>query len=115
MIAVIFEVNLKQDGVQGYFDQALSLKKALIKMPGFISVERFQSLAETEEEAPAKILSLSFWQDEAAVIAWRNQMMHNKAQVLGREELFDDYRIRVASVIRDYGLTERVEAPKAFG
>lgn len=111
MIAVIFEVNLKPQGVASYFDLAQSLKKDLVSMPGFISVERFQSLVDTHDGQPAKILSLSFWQDEASVKNWRNQTSHTQAQTSGRQHLFSDYRIRVAKVLRDYGLEERAEAP----
>lgn len=75
-------------------------------MDGFLSVERFESLTE-----PGKMLSLSFWRDEAAVAAWRNRAEHRAAQAGGRGGLFRDYRLRVAAVVRDYGLTERAEAP----
>ena len=122
MIAVMFEVELKPDEVDTYFELAHLLKASLIKMPGFISIERFQSLSEPQaslsqaSEAqppkPAKVLSLSFWQDEAAVANWRKHTEHNQAQGLGREKVFDDYRIRVAHVVRDYGLHRRDEAPK---
>lgn len=117
MIAVMFEVELKPDEVGTYFELAHSLKASLVKMPGFISIERFQSLSEpqasmSESSKPAKVLSLSFWQDEAAVANWRKHTEHNQAQSLGREKVFDDYRIRVAHVVRDYGLHRRDEAPK---
>ncbi len=111
MIAVMFEVELKKEGPEAYFELALSLKGSLINIPGFISIERFQSLAETDEGKPAKILSLSFWQDEESVKLWRNQFAHTQAQALGRQHLFSDYRIRVAKVLRDYSMDEREEAP----
>lgn len=116
MIAVLFEVQLKAYEVDAYFDLAASLKSRLLSMPGFISVERFQSLSETNQgefdgAKPAKILSLSFWQDEESVKNWREQTQHNHAQQLGREQIFDDYRIRVAHVVRDYTMTGREEAP----
>ncbi len=111
MIAVMFEVELKKEGSDAYFELALNLKASLICMPGFISIERFQSIEETVEGGPAKILSLSFWQDEASVKHWRNQFSHTQAQTLGRKHLFSDYRIRVAKVIRDYSMAEREEAP----
>lgn len=106
MIAVIFEVKPKTDKKQAYLDIAADLRPTLEQMPGFISIERFQSLAE-----PEKILSLSFWKDEESVKAWRNMEMHREAQTQGRAVVFEDYRLRVATVVRDYGMNERKEAP----
>ena len=107
MHVVIFEVWPKQGRKGEYLDIAAALKPELEKIDGFISVERFASL--TEE---GKILSLSFWRDEAAVIRWREHAEHQAAQGRGRHELFADYRLRVASVIRDYGPEDREEAPQ---
>lgn len=106
MIAVIFEVWPKDGHREAYLDIAATLRPELEKMDGFISIERFASLGEE-----GKILSLSFWRDEAAVRAWRNHADHRAAQAAGRGEHFADYRLRVASVLRDYGMTERDEAP----
>lgn len=104
MIAVIFEV-LPRDR-NAYLAIAARLKPELETMDGFISVERFESLSQ-----PGKLLSLSFWRDEASVCAWREQTEHRQAQAAGRGGVFEDYRLRVASVIRDYGMTEREQAP----
>ena len=104
MIAVIFEGRLHQR--QRYLDIARELRPLLDGIDGFISIERFESLNE-----PGKLLSLSFWRDEEAVAQWRKLEAHRAAQVLGRAEVFADYRLRVASVLRDYGKTERTEAP----
>lgn len=106
MIAVIFEVWPADGRKQTYLAIAASLRAELQTMDGFISIERFQSL--TNE---TKLLSLSFWRDEAAVTAWRNVEHHRAAQKRGREGVFRDYRLRIASVVRDYGMTERAEAP----
>ena len=106
MIAVIFELWPADGHKQTYLDIAASLRAELQTMDGFISIERFQSL--TNE---TKLLSLSFWRDEAAVTAWRNVEHHRAAQKRGREGVFRDYRLRIASVVRDYGMTERAEAP----
>jgi heme-degrading monooxygenase HmoA len=106
MIAVIFEVQPQSGRTQDYFDKAAQLKSELERIDGFISVERFSSLT-TE----GKFLSLSFWRDEAAVQTWRKQLNHRAAQAAGRGGIFADYRLRVASVIRDYGMFERAEAP----
>lgn len=106
MIAVIFEVYPHEKHKQQYLDIAASLRPTLEKIDGFISVERFQSL--TDE---TKILSISFFHDEAAVEQWRNISAHRSAQAKGRADIFRDYRIRIASVIRDYGMFERDEAP----
>ena len=106
MIAVIFEVWPADGRKQAYLDFAASLRPELERIDGFISIERFQSLVDD-----TKLLSLSFWRDEAAVQAWRNVEHHRQAQKAGREAVFRDYRLRVASMLRDYGLTERAEAP----
>jgi heme-degrading monooxygenase HmoA len=106
MIAVIFEVWPREGHRQAYLDIAAALRPELEPMDGFISIERFASL--TEE---GKILSLSFWRDEAAVAAWRNHVEHRAAQAAGRGAHFADYRLRVAAVLRDYGMTEPAEAP----
>jgi len=107
MIAVIFEVEPHVARRQDYLDAAARLKTALETVDGFISVERFESLAN-----PGKMLSLSFFRDEAAVAAWRNTEDHRHAQAAGRGGVFADYRLRVARVVRDYGMTERDEAPE---
>jgi len=106
MIAVIFEVWPKADRKQDYLSIAAELKPLLEKVDGFISIERFESLYE-----PGKILSLSFFRDEVAVMAWRDTIEHRRAQAKGRSEIFANYRLRVASVIRDYGMTEREQVP----
>lgn len=107
MHIVIFEVTPKAERYDEYLSIAASLRSELEKIDGFISVERFSSL--TDE---GKLLSLSTWRDEEAVIAWRENMQHNAAQNRGRQDIFASYRIRVATVIRDYGIAERDEAPQ---
>jgi heme-degrading monooxygenase HmoA len=107
MIAVIFEVWPKPEQRQAYLDIAASLRPQLEKIDGFISIERFESLTER-----GKILSLSFFRDDAAVAAWRNVEDHRRAQAKGRGEVFADYRLRIAGVIRDYGMADRAPAPK---
>lgn len=107
MIAVIFEVWLKPDYMQDYFDLAAALRPSLEKIDGFISVERFESLTEK-----GKFVSLSFFRDEEAVAAWRNTQEHRVTQGKGRARIFANYRLRVANVLRDYGLNEREQAPK---
>jgi heme-degrading monooxygenase HmoA len=106
MIAVIFEVEPAEGRREDYLDHAARLRPVLEKIDGFISVERFQSITD-----PKKVLSLSFWRDEDAVIAWRNTAAHRASQRVGREGVFAGYRLRVASVMRDYGMNERAEAP----
>lgn len=107
MIAVIFEVWPAEGRAGEYFDLAASLKPDLERIDGFISIERFESLVTS-----GKYLSLSFWRDEEAVRTWRNLAGHRKAQMKGRGGVFADYRLRVASVVRDYGLKDRDDAPK---
>ncbi len=106
MIAVIFEVWPTEGRAAEYFDLATSLRADLERIDGFLSIERFESLV-----TKGKYLSLSFWRDEEAVCAWRNLDGHRMAQAKGRGGVFADYRLRVASVLRDYGLKERDEAP----
>src|SRR3982751_3729068 len=104
MIAVIFEVwPADRDR---YLEIAAELHPLLEKIDGFISIERFGSLIE-----PEKILSLSVWRDEEAVKAWRTQPEHGLAQQAGRHGVFQDYRLRVANVLRDYGMNDRKEVP----
>ncbi|MEJ2452096.1 MAG: antibiotic biosynthesis monooxygenase [Gammaproteobacteria bacterium] len=104
MIAVIFEVWPNDERASEYFDLAAELRPQLAQIDGFISIERFESLA-----TPGKFLSLSYWRDEDAIAAWRNLKQHRAAQAKGRHAIFSDYRIRVASVLRDYGMHERSE------
>jgi heme-degrading monooxygenase HmoA len=106
MYAVIFEVEPKSGRRRDYLDIAAALKSDLERIDGFISVERFQSLTND-----GKILSLSFWRDAAAVMRWRKQERHRRAQEKGRHEIFRDYRISVAEVVRQYGMSDRAEAP----
>ncbi len=106
MIAVIFEVWPAEGRRQEYLDIAAGLRPLLAGIDGFLSIERFESLSE-----PGKLLSLSFWRDEEAVTEWRNVEAHRAAQAAGRGGIFRDYRLRIAGVIRDYGLAERAEAP----
>jgi heme-degrading monooxygenase HmoA len=106
VIAVIFEVEPAEGKRDAYLGIATKLRPLLDGIDGFISIERFQSLAD-----PDRILSLSFWRDEEAVKAWRNTEEHRQAQKAGRGGIFAGYRLRIAHVVRDYGLTERDEAP----
>jgi heme-degrading monooxygenase HmoA len=107
VIAVIFEVVPHPERRQAYLDAAARLKPILETIDGFVSVERFESLTQ-----PGKILSLSIWRDEDAVRRWRNVEAHRRTQAAGRDSIFADYRLRVAAVIRDYGMNERAEAPE---
>ena len=107
MIAVIFEVWPGSGRKDDYLAIAATLRAELETIDGFISVERFQSLTE-----PGKLLSLSFWRDEHAVGRWRNEVHHRESQAAGRAGVFADYRLRIASVVRDYGMTNRAEAPQ---
>lgn len=106
MIAVIFELEPAPGHSQDYFDHAAALRPVLEQADGFISVERFESLAR-----PGRYLSLSFWRDEAAVRAWRCQPQHRGAQQDARRQVLADYRLRVASVLRDYGFKDRAQVP----
>lgn len=106
MIAVIFEVEPLPGQRDAYLAAAASLRDDLASIDGFLSIERFQSLA-----APSRMLSLSFWRDEEAVRQWRTLPSHRATQALGRTALFAGYRLRVAHVLRDYGMHEREQGP----
>lgn len=106
MIAVIFEVEPADGQEASYLDIAADLRPLLNEIDGFISVERFRSLTN-----PAKVLSLSFFDSEEAVVRWRNMPEHRHAQSAGRAGVFAGYRLRIAQVIRDYGMHDRAEAP----
>ncbi|MFZ2651089.1 MAG: antibiotic biosynthesis monooxygenase [Burkholderiaceae bacterium] len=107
MIAVIFEVVPRQGQRDAYLGAAADLGRHLQEADGFVSIERFESLSQ-----PGKLLSLSIWRDEEALRRWRNLEPHRRAQAAGREHIFEDYRLRVAAVIRDYGLIDRTDAPQ---
>ena len=107
MIAVIFEVWPHPEAKQTYLDLAARLGERLGALDGFVSIERFQSLTH-----PEKLLSLSIWRDEEAVARWRSLDAHRAVQHAGREHVFADYRLRIAAVVRDYGMRDRAQAPR---
>lgn len=107
MIAVIFEVKINDGKQEKYLQIAAQLRGHLDKVKGFISIERFASLSED-----GKLCSLSFWEDEASIKQWREFESHRLAQAKGKNGIFADFRIRVAEVVRDYGMEERREAPE---
>lgn len=107
MIAIIFEVIPAEGRKDEYLDIAATMRSMVEQVEGFISVERFQSLTN-----PDKLLSISFFEDEDAVERWRQLSAHRSAQSKGRAGVFKDYQLRVAHVLRDYGMFDREEAPK---
>ena len=107
MIAVIFEVFPKSDRKSEYLDLAAKMRPLVEELEGFISVERFQSLND-----PNKLLSISFFEDEAAVTRWRKVTQHRKMQKKRRDDIFEMYNIKVLQVIRNYGMTDRDQAPE---
>ncbi len=107
MIAVIFEVTPNPGQQDAYLEAAAALRPLLEKIDGFISIERFASLVH-----PGKVLSLSYWRDEAAVREWRNLEAHRATQEAGRTSIFADYSLRVAEVVRAYGMKNRAQAPE---
>jgi heme-degrading monooxygenase HmoA len=107
MIAVIFEFTPAPGRKQEYLDLAAELKPELDRADGFVSIERFESIT-----APGRFVSLSFWRDEQALSKWRNLAEHREAQAKGRGGIFSGYRLRVASVLRDYTHESRAQAPR---
>ena len=106
MIAIIFEVTPHEGMAHDYRKIAGEMRGFVEQIDGFISVERFQSLTN-----PHKLLSISFFESEAAVEEWRRLAAHRSAQKAGRETLFRDYRLRVLQVLRDYGKDDRGQVP----
>ena len=106
MIAVLFEAWPAEGEGQRYLDLAAALRPELDAIDGFVSIERFQSLSE-----PGKLLSLSYWRDEAAIEEWRNRPAHRATQAAGRSGVFSDYCLRIAAIVREYGLSDRDQAP----
>lgn len=107
MIAVIFEVKIQPGRQDEYLQIAAQLKEHLLQVDGFISIERFTSLSEE-----GKLCSLSFWKDETSIKKWREFELHRMAQAKGKAGIFADFRIRVAEVVRDYGMHDRQGAPE---
>lgn len=107
MIAIIFEVMPAEGQKDAYLDIAATMRPMVEQVEGFISVERFQSLTN-----PEKLLSISFFEDEDAVLRWRKLAAHRNAQSKGRNGVFSDYRLRVCHVMRDYGMFDREQAPE---
>ena len=106
MIAVIFEFTAAEGRFADYKRLAEGLSEEVRNFDGFISIERFQSIND-----PARFVSLSFWRDEEAVRKWRNVQKHREAQAKGRGGIFSSYRLRIASIIRDYEMDRRDQAP----
>lgn len=104
MIAVLFEAWPAEGRRDRYFELAAMLRTELDTIDGFLGIERFESLSE-----PGKLLSLSWWRDEEAVAAWRGVGPHRAAQAEGRASIFENYRLRVATVMRDYGTRDRAD------
>ena len=106
MIAVIFEVEPEEGMTGPYLEMAAKMRALVETVSGFISVERFESITN-----PGKLLSLSFWENEAALENWRQMAEHRAAQTAGRNRMFKGYRLKVVSVMRDYGKNDRDDAP----
>src|SRR5689334_19931349 len=96
MFAVIFEVQPKPERFDDYLALAKTLKPKLEAIDGFIDNERFRSLRD-----PRRLVSLSTWRDEKAVIRWRTQGEHHGVQEKGRFEVFEDYHLRVGEIFGD--------------
>ena len=107
MIAVIFEVQIQEGRQEEYLQIAAQLREHLVQVDGFISIERFSSLSEE-----GKLCSLSFWENETSIKKWREFELHRIAQTKGKTGIFADFRIRVAQVVRDYGMHDRQQAPE---
>ena len=107
MIAVIFEFTPAEGRTQDYFDLVAQLKPELEKAEGFVSLERFESITR-----PGKFVSLQYWRDEQCVAKWRNVQLHRQAQAKGRGGIFAGYRLRIATVNRDYTMDDRTQAPR---
>ena len=106
MIVVIFESWPKPGNGETYLKMGQSMSSLVEGFDGFISIERFESVVE-----PGKFVALSYWRDEESVAAWRNVAEHRRIQDGSRRSVFNDYRLRVATVMRDYSMENREQAP----
>ncbi len=106
MIAVIFEFETRSGKRDDYLEFAAALNRDVADIDGFLSIERFESLGRSD-----RYVSISYWRDETAIETWRNLQSHRAAQQAGRESIFSEYRLRVAQVLRDYGMSDRSQAP----
>ncbi|EKO4003593.1 antibiotic biosynthesis monooxygenase [Vibrio fluvialis] len=97
MIAVLFEAHAASDKKERYFELAATLKPLLSEIEGFISIERFQSTTD-----PDKCISLSWWENEAAIQQWKHNIHHQMAQDEGKRDLFSSYTINVLTSVREY-------------
>ena len=107
MIAVIFEFTPAEGRFPDYMALVETLRQDLAEAEGFISLERFESIT-----TPGKFVSLQFWRDDECVRKWRILQKHREAQKKGRGGIFKSYRLRIASVVRDYEMDKRAQAPK---
>jgi len=110
MIAMIFEYSFDPNAPEVYAEYLSAADEVRTHLPtldGFLGIERFTSCSEE-----GKYLALGFFEDEEAVARWRNHPEHRRAQALGRQRFFTDYRLRMAEVVRDYGPSERSQAPR---
>ncbi len=105
-IIVLFEVKPTAMGMEKYLELAAMLKPMLSGAEGFISAERFQSLNEE-----GKLLSMNVWESEEAIEKWRNNLQHRMSQAEGKNKLFESYKITVCKAVREYGDTDRENAP----
>jgi heme-degrading monooxygenase HmoA len=96
MFVVLFEVQPKPEQWERYLQLAALLRPELIEIRGFIDNERYAS-----ERADGRLLSLSSWEDEKALIRWRTHARHHEVQRRGRCEVFKDYHLRVGEVLSD--------------
>ncbi|HZE30147.1 MAG TPA: antibiotic biosynthesis monooxygenase [Actinoallomurus sp.] len=106
---MIFEFSLDPDDRairEEYLQESARLRELLPGVDGFLGIERFAS-----EQEPGKYVAIGYFRNEAAVAAWRNSSAHRRAQALGRRRLFTAYRLRMATVVRDYGPHDRDQAP----
>ncbi len=96
MFVVLFEVQPKREQWDRYLELAAMLRPELLQIRGFIDNERYSS-----ERTEGRLLSLSTWEDEKALIRWRTQARHHDVQRQGRFEVFEDYHLRVGEVLGD--------------
>lgn len=109
MFAVVFEVQPRKERFDDYLAHARTLKPHLERIDGFIDNERFAS-----KRTEGRLLSLSIWRDEKAVIRWRTHAGHHVVQEKGRFEIFADYHLRVGEITRDTQADQVVLQQKRF-
>src|SRR6202167_1346363 len=103
MFSVIFEIHPRTEQWDAYLGYAKMLRPELERIEGFVDNIRYKSLLRE-----GWILSLSGWRDEKSLVRWRTRTKHHEAQQKGRDQILQDYHLRVGQITKD------TEVPKGM-